>query len=298
MGFGATGPHGTALVVAHDTTTVSREPSLDESYGSAHGVVRYTSMGDGLPLVMVHGTPWSSYVWRDVAPALSETHTVYLYDMPGYGRSEKFEGQNVSLGVQNDVLAELLDHWGLEAPAVVGHDFGGATVLRAYLLNGVPFRRIALLDAVSIRPWGSPFYEHVRTYEEAFATVPDYIHRAVVCAYVEGAFYREVGDDDLQPYVEPWLGAEGQPAFYRQIAQNGPEYTDEVEDRYDEIDVPVLVLWGERDEWLPLDVGRRLHERLPTSRFETVPNGGHLVQEDAPGTVTDHLVSFFGEEGE
>lgn len=274
------------------------EPSLDRSYESSQGEVRYTAMGDGPPLVMVHGTPWSSYVWRDAAPALSETHTVYLYDLPGYGQSAKFEGQDVSLGIQNDVLAELLEGWGVEAPAIVGHDFGGATVLRAYLLNGIRFRRIALLDAVSLRPWGSPFYEHVRKFEEAFATAPDYIHRAIVRAYVEGAFYRDVSDDDLEPYVEPWVGADGQPAFYRQIAQNGPEFTDEVEDRYDEIDVPALVLWGEEDEWLPLDVGRRLHGRLPTSRFETIPEAGHLVQEDAPGVVTEHLAEFFSSGGE
>jgi pimeloyl-ACP methyl ester carboxylesterase len=111
-------------------------------------------MGDGAPVVMVHGTPWSSYVWRHVAPALSETHTVYVYDLPGYGQSEQFEGQDVSLGIQNDVLAELIEYWALDTPAVVGHDFGGATVLRAHLLNGVPFARIALLDAVSLRPWG------------------------------------------------------------------------------------------------------------------------------------------------
>lgn len=267
--------------------------SLDGSYASSHGTVRYTSMGDGDPLVMVHGTPWSSYVWRNVAPALSETHAVYLYDMVGYGRSEKFDGQDVSLGIQNDVLEELVQHWELESPAIVGHDFGGATVLRTYLLNGIRFRRIALVDAVSLRPWGSPFYRHVRKHEAALAGLPGYVHRAVVRAYVEGAFYREMNDDDLEPFVEPWLGADGQPAFYRQIAQNGPEYTEEVEDRYGEIDVPVLVLWGEEDEWLPLETGRRLHERLPNSRFETIPNAGHLVQEDAPEALTGHLLAFF-----
>lgn len=271
--------------------------SLDRSYQSTQGVVRYTSMGDGAPLIMVHGTPWSSYVWRKVVPALAETHTVYLYDLPGYGQSEKFEGQNVSLGIQNVVLAELIDHWGIRTPAIVGHDFGGATVLRTYLLNETPFRRIALLDAVSLRPWGSPFYRHVRKYEDAFAGVPAYIHRAIVRAYIEGAFHREVTEDDLEPYIVPWTGPDGQPAFYRQIAQNGPEYTDAVEDRYGEVDVPVLVLWGEEDDWLPIEVGRRLHDRLGTSSFETIPNAGHLIQEEAPETVVSHLVRFFDQGG-
>lgn len=272
---------------------MERNWSLGRTFESSHGKVKYEVMGDGPPLVLVHGTPWSSYVWRNIAPALGETHTVYVYDLVGYGQSEKFEGQNVSLGIQNDVLDELIKHWNLETPAIAGHDFGGATVLRTRLLNGVSFHRIALLDAVSLRPWGSSFYQHVRQYEEAFAGLPAYIHHAVVSAYIEGAFAREISDDDLEPFIEPWRGPVGQPAFYRQIAQNGPEYTDEVEDRYDEIDDPVLILWGEQDEWLPLDIGRQLHERLPRSEFRTIQSAGHLVQEDAPETVIRCLSDFF-----
>src|ERR671927_238672 len=96
---------------------------------SSHGRVRYEVFGEGPPIVLVHGTPFSSYVWRKVVPSLAETNTVYVYDLLGYGSSEKREGQDVSLAAQGRVLAELLGHWGLDAPAIVGHDFGGATVL-------------------------------------------------------------------------------------------------------------------------------------------------------------------------
>jgi pimeloyl-ACP methyl ester carboxylesterase len=105
-----------------------------------------------------------------------------------------------------------------------------------------------------------------------------------------------VSDEELEPYIEPWLGTEGQPAFYRQIAQNGPKYTDEVEDRYGEIGVPVLVLWGEQDEWLPVEIGEQLHARIPGSTFETIPDAGHLVQEDAAEIVTSRLAAFLNEE--
>lgn len=272
---------------------MTQQWSLGNTYESSHGNVRYDSIGDGPPLILVHGTPWSSYVWRNIASTLRDTHTVYVYDLVGYGQSEKFDGQDVSLGIQNDVLVELIEHWNLETPVIAWHDFGGATVLRTRLLNDIQFHRIALLDAVSIRPWGSSFYQHVRQYEAAFAGLPDYIHRAVVSAYLEGAFVRDMSDDELRPFIEPWSGPVGRPAFYRQISQNGPEYTDEVEDRFDKIDEPVLIVWGEQDEWLPFDIGRQLYERLPTSDFRTIPNAGHLVQEDAPETVSRHLLDFF-----
>ena len=271
---------------------MEHKDSLNQQYESAHGLVQYRVIGDGEPLVMVHGTPWSSYTWREIAPKLAETHRVHLYDLPGYGRSEKYDGQDVSLGIQNEVLADLSEHWGLDSSSVVCHDIGGATVLRTTLLNDVRFRRIALLDAVALRPWGSPFYEHVREHEGAFATAPTYIHRAILREHIRGALYREASDDEINPCVEPWIGEMGQPAFYRQIAQNGQRYTDEVEERYDEVDVPVLILWGEQDEWLPIETGRRLHDRLPTSEFRSIPDAGHLIQEDATETVVQTLYDF------
>ena len=71
--------------------------TLGREYGSSHGTVRYGIFGEGPPLVLVHGTPFSSYVWRKVVPALAETSTVYAIDLLGYGSSEKREVQDVSL---------------------------------------------------------------------------------------------------------------------------------------------------------------------------------------------------------
>src|SRR5215204_2656308 len=206
--------------------------TLSREYGSAQGAVRYEAFGTGPPVVLVHGTPFSSYVWRRVVPALAQTNTVYAFDLPGYGSSEKKEGQDVSLAAQGKVLSELLDHWGLDKPAVVGHDFGGAITLRAHLLEGCDFRAIALIDAVALSPWGSPFYHLVQDHVGVFRQMPAYMHEAMVAAYVRDATYVPMDDETLGPYIEPWLGPEGQQAFYRQIFQNDPRYTDEVQPLY------------------------------------------------------------------
>src|SRR3712207_9432286 len=102
---------------------------------------------------------------------LAEANTVYAFDLPGYGSSEKRAGQDVSLAAQGRVLSELLDHWGLDKPAVVGHDIGGAITLRAHLLEGRDFRAIALIDAVALSPWGSPFYRLVQDHVGVFRQI-------------------------------------------------------------------------------------------------------------------------------
>jgi pimeloyl-ACP methyl ester carboxylesterase len=266
--------------------------NLAKEFASSEGRIRYDISGQGPPLVLVHGTPWSSFNWRHLIPALALSYTVYYYDLIGYGQSEKRAGQNVSLGAQNQILGELLDHWDLKAPMVAGHDFGGTTVLRAHLLDRRDFEKMALIDPVALSPWGSPFFEQMRLHGNVFAELPGTIHEAVVVAYVRGATHRPMDEATLAGIVQPWLGADGQAAFYRQIAQADQRYTGEIEPRYPEINRPVLLLWGEQDRWIPPARGHQLHEAIPTSQFHLIPDAGHLVQEDAPALLVAHLLHF------
>jgi pimeloyl-ACP methyl ester carboxylesterase len=96
----------------------------------------------------------------------------------------------------------------------------------------------------------------------------------------------------LDRLVRPWLGEVGQAAFYRQIAQVGQRDTDEVQERYAEIDVPTLVCWGQDDTWIPPERGRELVGLVPGARLEPIEGAGHLVQEDAPAELTAALLAF------
>lgn len=264
---------------------------LTRTFQSSYGIVKYDFQGQGEPLVLVHGTPWSSYNWRKIVLALSQWFTVYYYDLLGYGQSEK-NVQDVSLGVQNDVLEELLNYWELNNPTVVGHDFGGATVLRTYLLNHVSFKKIILIDPVAVSPWGSPFFAHVAQYDQAFNGLPAYIHDAILTRYVEGATYHPMAQETLEGIKKPWLSDEGQTAFYRQIAQSSQKYTDEVEELYQNINIPVCLLWGEQDQWIPIEKGRQLHQSIKTSTFIPIKGAGHLVQEDQPALLISYILKF------
>jgi pimeloyl-ACP methyl ester carboxylesterase len=266
--------------------------ALQQRWESPNGTVGYEVFGEGPPLVLVHGTPSSAFLWRHVISEHAGDWTLYAYDLLGYGSSEKREGQDVSLGAQTRLLAQLLDHWELEQPAIVGHDFGGAITLRTHLLERRRFSAIALLDPVALSPWGTPFFRLVRDNVSVFQQIPAAIHQAMVASYLRGAFHRQMSDEALAPYVEPWLGAEGQDAFYRQIAQADQRFTDEVAPLYGQITAPVLILWGEEDGWISTEMGRRLHALIPHSQLQLIPAAGHFLQEDAPLAVTHHLARF------
>lgn len=258
---------------------------LTEDVVTEAGQVAAGSAGRGPPLVLAHGWPWSSYSWHRVIPALAECYRVYWYDMPGYGRSEMRADQRTGLDVQGAVFAEMLAHWGLEAPSVVAHDVGGATVLRAHLLHGCACERLVLMNVVALRPWGSAFFDHVSRHVDAFTGLPEHIHRAIVEAYIRGALATEIAPEDVAALVAPWLTEAGAASFFRQFAQADERFTAEIEPHFAAIGCPVRILWGEEDRWIPLARGRALHARIPRSEFTPLPGLGHLPQLEAPERV-------------
>ncbi|MGY0491637.1 alpha/beta fold hydrolase [Streptomyces sp. WG-D5] len=273
--------------------------NLDRSFSSSSGEIRWTSLGpaDAPPVVLVHGTPFSSYVWRAPARALAHRHHVHVWDLPGYGASEMRAGQDLSLDAQARVLTELLDHWGLtgqgRAPAVVAHDFGGAIALRARLLHGAAYARLALIDPVAIRPWGSPTYRHFVEHGDVYRQLPTELHEALVRRYISSCSHPGLHPATHARLVEPWLTEAGQDSFYRQIEQNPPgAATDDIQGRYGELDLPVLVGWGTEDTWIPVARAHELAKLIPGAELRIFEGAGHLVQEDAPAELTAVLGEF------
>ena len=268
---------------------------LRESLETEGGAVRFDRFGTGPPLVLLHGTPFSSVVWRRLVDLFQGDWTVFVWDMLGYGSSDKSDGQDVSIAAQTRIFGRLLDHWAIDSPAVVAHDVGGAVALRAHLLDRRRYRALALLDPVALAPWGSPFFSLVREHASVFERLPDYIHEAIVTAYIGNASHRPLADDVLAALSAPWLGDEGRRAFYRQIAQADERHTDEVQPSYGEITIPVLILWGEEDRWIDVRRAEELRRLVPGSRLVVVPRAGHLLQEDSPDETAEHIARFLAD---
>ncbi|MBB3661561.1 MULTISPECIES: alpha/beta fold hydrolase [Prauserella salsuginis group] len=262
---------------------------LTETFDWRGRAVRWASRGSGPPVVFCHGTPWSSRLWEPFADALSAEFTVYLWDMPGYGASSKLPEHAVSLDVQGELLAELLEHWNLDRPHLVAHDYGGAVSLRAHLLHGCAYASLALVDVVALAPWGSEFFRQVRETPDAFTTLTPDIHESLVRTYISGASHRGLREADLAALVAPWLGEVGQRAFYRQMAEADQAYTDAVQPRYGELDLPVLVVWGREDTWIPVDRAHRLAATIPGAELELIDDAGHLIQLDQPARLATRL---------
>lgn len=270
---------------------------LPEEFETDGGVIRWARLGNGPdPVVLVHGTPYSSYLWRDIAPALAVRHTVFVFDHLGYGQSDQREGQDLTLAAQARRFVQLLAHWEIRGPGVVANDIGGAIVLHALLLGGAEYRDLTIFDAVSGGSWERGLFQLIRTHPDVFHQLPAYAHEALIVSHLNNATHLGFRPGVLEAHLAPWLGAEGQAAYYRQYSQLSESDTDPYEAKLGEIAVPVKLLWGREDRILPPEYGTWLHERIPHAELHWVDDAGHLLQEDAPAQLLSHLLAGFASE--
>ncbi|GAA1678882.1 alpha/beta hydrolase [Kribbella yunnanensis] len=248
------------------------------------------SRGD---VVLCHGTPWSAEVWGEVGVWLSSSHRVFLWDMPGYGRSLQDPGVPVDLASQMARFAALLSHWGLDRPHVIAHDIGGAVALGAHLLHDAEYADLFLWDVVTLDPWGSPFFRLVAEHSSVFAELPGALHTALVKEYIAGAAGHQLTGAWVDTLTQPWLGATGQPAFYRQIAALRSEHTRPVVERLANLRCPVRIGWGAEVPWIPVGQAFELQDLLPgTPPVITLDGVGHLAPIEAPSAVSQALTEW------
>jgi pimeloyl-ACP methyl ester carboxylesterase len=265
---------------------------LTERYDWRGRQIAWGRAGDGPPVVFCHGTPWSAVLWGPIADALTDRYTVYLWDMPGYGRSSKQPDHPVDFGVQADAFNALLRHWDITRSHVIAHDFGGAVSLRAHLVHGAAYASLMLIDVVAIPPSGSAFFKFVQDNPGLLDQLPGYVHRAIVRAYISNASNVGLREDDLEGLVNPWTGGEGQTAFYRQIVDYDESYLRVNEELLARLAVPVHIVWGEQDGWIPVERAHRLQKLIPHSTLCTVPASNHLIQFDAPERLMYEVTSW------
>lgn len=266
--------------------------ALTERAQTAEGEIAFGVFGDGAPVVLVHGTPSRAVVWREVVPALAGARRVFVFDLLGFGDSERRVDQDVSVAVHGRVLAELIGQWGLVDPAVVGHDIGGATALRAHLIEGVRFSKIALIDAVVLSPWITPRTRQLQLEAHRFRSLPDAELEASIREHLRSATFKPLAPEVFADLFDQWEGGHGQELYLRNLAHFDEADTDAFEPLLPSISVPVLILWGQEDAWLPVSTSGRIAASIPHARRVVLPEAGHFSMEDQPDAVAQHLNAF------
>lgn len=255
---------------------------------------------DGAPVVLIHGTPSSSIIWREVVPPLvAAGQCVVVLDLLGYGASERPAATSVdtSVSAQVGIVRAVLDAHGIASAHVVAHDIGGGIAQRLGILDADRVRSLVLIDSVSFDSWPSErTQQQMRSGLEALIAAPADQHRAHVRDWLLSAVVDDAAltDGALGHYLDFVTGPVGQASFYQhQVAHYDPRHTAELTDRIAELGrVPVHLIWGEHDGWQRVEWAYRLRDAIPGATLHVVPDAGHFVLEDAPEPVVAELLSF------
>lgn len=261
----------------------------------------YGVHGEGEPVVLVHGTPSSSMIWRRVLPLLvTAGYKVHVYDLLGYGLSERPADSSIdtSISAQVPILERLLAHWGLEVIHLVGHDFGGGIAQRFGIFNPGRLRSLTLMDSVCFDSSPSKrTREQLKAGLEALIKTPDSDHRAHFRDWLLSAVWdkQAMRDGPLETYVEMISGPVGQGSYFQHQARTyDSRHTMEIADRLHELgDLPVKIIWGANDAWQSLDWAKRLQQAIHGAELSVVERAGHFAQEDRPAEIADLLITFF-----
>lgn len=313
---------------------MTREPELRhrrERVGELE--MHWVEAGDAGPLVvLLHGFPELWYSWRRQLVDLADAgFRAVAPDQRGYNLTGKPPGVgSYRIGALGDDVVALVEHLGEESAHVVGHDWGGVVawhmgsrrperVDRLAVLNAPhpeASRRVALRTDQLLRSWYVFFFQLPRLPEAAlrafdYGAIERILRRQPVR---EGAF----SEDDVAVYkaalARPgaltaalnWYRANliGRRGRRRESAsrdgegRSGRGRSDGGDDRHrgHRVEVPTLLIWGERDAYLNPRLADGLEPWVRDLRVVRLPEASHWVQADAPERVSRLLVEFLGEE--
>ncbi len=268
--------------------------------------VAYIDQGEGTPLLLIHGCPFSSFVWRKVLPRLTEHHRCVAPDLLGLGDTETPADADWSLPAQEAMIVGLLDALGLDRVAVVGHDHGGAVAQLLAAHHPERIERLVLCNVEAYDNWPSaderPFVRITQLPVVGPAVMRLY-GTAPVLRLVLGLAHavrnRDVLDHEL---VSGYIRANLSDAHKRaktarflagQVDPTNNRWTTTILDDLRRFDHPTLLLWGRDDPHFGPQWAERLRDDIPGVVDLTVlPNTGHLLMEERPEEVAEHILAF------
>lgn len=271
--------------------------NLKRTFDSPEGVIRWDSFGDGPPIVLLHGTPNWSFIWRDVVGHLRDRHRVFVFDWPGFGRSDRYPGQNISWDEQARRLPELFAQWEIVTPTVVAFDFAPIFALRAHFFEGLDVGAFVLADAAVVPPFVTDFSRQVRDNIQTMSQLPVYVAEAMIEAHLRSTTHRPMERDALDAYMSPWRGEDGVAAYWRAVARYDEDMAAPLRSRLPNLTVPTRLVWGERDAWIPPQKAHELAAVLPNAEVRFIPNAGHFSPEDDPEAFARAILEFEAELG-
>ncbi|MER7015147.1 alpha/beta hydrolase [Saccharopolyspora sp. NPDC000359] len=254
----------------------------------------HTPGSTGGTVVLLHGTPSHSHIWRNVAPALeADGHGVLVHDLLGYGASERPVDRDTSVTAQAELLADLLAQLGIRRCTLVGHDIGGAVAQLFTTAHPDRVDRLVLINSVSYDSWPSSTWRRIiRDHLDDHAAMSQQEFEALLTRQLEMvvADPARMTGGVLEAYLRPHRTPVGRASFFEhQVRYYDSTPTQRVAPLLRTLPTPTWIIWGAEDRWQPVDHAHRLAADIPGASLTTIPGAGHFPMEDDPQRIVEEL---------
>jgi pimeloyl-ACP methyl ester carboxylesterase len=242
--------------------------------------------GAGEPVVLIHGFPSSGHLWTGVVPLLPDGHRVVVIDLLGFGRSDPPGTRGVDVRAHGERLVNVLDQLGINFACVVGHDVGGGIAQSLAVRHPHRVSRLCLVNSVAFDAWPAREVKLARAMLPLTRHLPpSWILSVVRADLLRGYQDTDRGEHAIELYLRPFAGPAGRDALVTHLMALDCTETQSIASRLKDIMCPVAVVWGDRDPFLAVALGRRLAAAIPRSTFETIHGAGHFAPEESPSQV-------------
>ena len=246
----------------------------------------------------MHGFGGCSYSWRFLAPALAQDHRVFTIDLKGYGLSAKPEDGKYAISDQADIVAEFIRTRDLRDLVVIGHSTGGGVTLMTYLEvredQPARIKSLVLIDSAGY-PQKMPWFIWLAKAPVLGSVGGQLVSPRFAAAQVlkKCYYYKDkITEEQIDTYAYYGSMPGAREAVVATAQQIMPDDIDALIAQYKTIRVPVLIIWGEKDEVVPLSVGKNFKRDIPGSELVILPKCGHMPPEEEPGETTRIVKAF------
>jgi pimeloyl-ACP methyl ester carboxylesterase len=266
------------------------------------GRLRYHDVGEGPPIVFVHGVIVNANLWRKVVPRLSDRFRCIALDMPLGAHIEPVPEADLSPPALANLVADAFDALGLEDVTLVGTDTGGAVCQLVAVNRPERLGRLVLTSCDSfdhfppkLFSFFGPLGKITPAIPFLFAPLRLRLARRLPIAYGWVTKNRIEPREAEDSYVLPLL-TDGRirEDLRRLIPGLDSRYTMEAGERLRSFDKPALIAWSAEDKLFPRSDAERLAETIPEARLEWIDGARTFSAEDQPERLADLIRIFVG----
>ena len=254
--------------------------------------LRIARLGQGPPIVFLHGYPENLQIWSRLAPLLSDRYEIIAFDWPGMGYSDEWPGGATPQLIAKRLLA-ILDELQLPLPTIVGMDMGGQPSLAFASMYPDRLKQLGVMNSLVFgdekTSWEIRLLRKFGFNRFALRSLPGLIfHRA------EKTFLKKGERIDERLQCDFWT-AFSSPKVRRFISKMCAGYQgtmDQLPSLYETIRCPTLILWAEHDKHFPIVQATRLYQTIANSTLEIVTGGTHWMPITRAEQLADSIAKF------